>query len=466
MYVADLAQRLVVTARALTHSTEAATRRRGPEPYLPRLFVDRFTHLGGIEHDEFRRQLADCRSFEDDRWPGYWENFADRHREVADAALARLGGPRIGDLLDGGAEGWEAEGWEAEGGGADEAGALGELLAPAVAILAERGPVADPAALERFCVARPDDADAAIALDGLIKAMVYEFVAAWPGWSPLRLRAYETSHLLGEILLTALAPAMGVTIERVEIPVGGGDRVRGYLMLPGGVDRPPVVLVTNGVEGTLAEAFLPLLKYRADGLAVFVMEMPGTYSSREVLSPAAERVYRRVIDFLAEEPRVDGDRIGMMGISFGGYWATRLAAVDSRLRVAVANGAPTRRSFRPSASIGLPEIMVSTLRNATGAANIADTSRKLAAMSLSDYSRIPIPLLVINGADDTLVSTRDSIDLAIGAPKGLLVLYDEDDHCAMGHAEEWARLAQDFLRGHLLPADENPAATPWLGYST
>ena len=445
MSLSDLAQRVVVTACALTHTTERATHRFGPIPFLPRLFADRFTHLGGISHETFREQLAGCRSFEDANWTHYWETFADEHLAVADAALERLGGPRTSELLDGNAV---------------DVRALGELLAPAASILADRGPVTDPNAVARFCESHPGHANAAIALDSLIKAMVYEFVAAWPGWNPLRLRAYERSHTLGEIVLTALAPAMGVTIELVRIPLGDDDQVRGYLMIPDGVTNPPVVLVSNGVEGTLAEAFLPMLKFRGDGLAMFVMEMPGTYAYREPLSPAAERVYSKVIDFLVGDPRVNGDRIGMIGLSFGAYWATRMAAVEPRLKVAVANGAPTNRSFSPLASVGLPEIMVSTLRSATGATSIADVTRKLAAMSLADYySRIPIPLLVINGAEDTLISTQDSIDIAVGAPYGQLVLYDGDDHCAMGHSEEWTKLSHKFLRDHLLTV-ENRAVHP------
>lgn len=439
MSLSDLAQRVMVTACALTHTTERATRRLGPVPFLPRLFADRFTHLGGISKDEFRKQLEGCRSFEDANWAGYWETYADRHLATADAALAELGGPSTSELLD-------VE--------AVDIRALGELLAPAVTILSERDAAADPHAAERFCAENPAHANAAIALDSLIKAMTYEFIAAWPGWSPLRLRAYERSHVLGEILLTALAPAMGVTLERVEIPFGDGDRVRGYLMVPSGAEKPPVVLVTNGVEGTLAEALLPLLKYRSEGMAMFVMEMPGTYAYREPLSPAAERVYTTVIDFLAGDPRVDGERIGMMGLSFGAYWATRMAAVDPRLKAAVANGAPTHRSFGPAASFGMPEIMVSTLRNAAGATSTADTLKKLSAMPIADYyALIPIPLLVINGADDTLCSTRDSIDIAIGAPYGELMLYDGDDHCAMGHGDDWMRRSMDFFRGHLHAAD-------------
>jgi esterase FrsA len=441
----ELASRLMVTACAMTRTTERAAHRFGVAPFLPRLHADRFTQLGGIPDEEFRRQLAGCRSFEDARWAGYWEGFAQQHLARADAALSRLGGPTTRELLDPSA--------------AIDLIALGDLLAPAMTIFADRGPAPDPDAVQRFCTEHPAASDAGIALDALIKAMVYEFAAAWPGWSPHRLRAYERSHRLSEVMLTALAPAMGVTFETLHIPVGGGDTVRGYLMLPSGSAPVPTVLVTNGLEGTLAEALVPLLAYRDSGMGTFVMEMPGTYSYREPLSPASEAVYSTVIDFLTAHPGVDADRIGMIGFSFGGYWSTRMAAVEPRLKVAVSNGALTHRSFGMLSSFGTPEIIVSTLRETTGATSMADMSRKLAKFSLAHhYRNIEIPLLVINGSNDTLISTQDSIDLAIGAPHAQLVLYDGDDHCAMGHAEEWSELSTRFLRDHLLAHDAVQAA--------
>ncbi|MEV6362846.1 alpha/beta hydrolase family protein [Nocardia asteroides] len=436
------AKKALVSALALTRTTEYAARRVGPAPFLPALFVDRFTHLGGIADAEFRAQLDACRSFDDDRWSSYWQAIAGRHLARANTALTQLGLPAADDLLATTDSELRAE--------------LGARLSPAVSILADRGPVADPDAVAKFCAEHPESTPAATALDGLIKTMVYEFVAAWPGWTPRRLVAYERSHRLAELILTCLAPAMEMTIEPVRIPVPGGDVVRGYLMFPldQGAARLPIVLCSNGIEGTLAELLLPMLIYRRSGLALFVMEMPGTYSYRQPVAPAAERVYSAVVDHLAADPRVDDDRIGMLGVSFGAYWATRMAAVEPRISVAVANGAPAHRSFSSAAALGLPEIMVSTLRNATGSASLHEMSGKLRELSLAHlYRYIDIPLLVINGAEDTLLSTQDSIDIAIGAPEAQLVLYAGDDHCAMGHGEQWSELSVRFLREHLVTAE-------------
>jgi esterase FrsA len=187
------------------------------------------------------------------------------------------------------------------------------------------------------------------------------------------------------------------------------------------------------------------------------MEMPGTYHYRQPLTPGSERVYSTVIDFLTTDDRVDPDRIGMLGVSFGAYWSTRMAAVEPRLRAAIANGPPADHTFKPTGSTGIPEIIVETIRSTVGATSLLDMVRKLSALSLRDhYRRIDIPLLVINGADDTLVRVEDSIEIATYAPDAQLVLYADDDHCAMQNEAEWFDLCIRFLRTHVADAPIQP----------
>lgn len=99
-------------------------------------------------------------------------------------------------------------------------------------------------------------------------------------------------------------------------------------------------------------------------------------------------------------------------------------AEDNRLRAAVANGAPSHHSFKAARNIGAPEIFIHTLTPATHARSRRDLMAKLQALSLKDrYAKISTPLLVINGENDTLLATEDSIDIATHAPGGLLNLY-------------------------------------------
>ena len=135
---------------------------------------------------------------------------------------------------------------------------------------------------------------------------------------------------------------------------------------------------------------------------------------------------------------------------FGGHWAARMAAKSQRLRCAVACGAPTHHSFKVKGTIGIPDVIIRALLNVTGARTLPGLGMQLQALSLQGlYRQIRIPLLVINGERDTLLSTQDSVDLAEGAPHATLKLYPDDDHCAMGHYREWLDLSQAWLKEHL-----------------
>jgi len=144
--------------------------------------------------------------------------------------------------------------------------------------------------------------------------------------------------------------------------------------------------------------------------------------------------------------------VAMVGTSFGGYWSARMAATSSRLCCAVACGAPLHHAFGPGNSLGTPEVIVSALKKVTGAASIREMANRLEDLSFERnglWRRINIPILVINGDHDTLLGTKDSIVLAARAPRAFLKLYENDDHCAMGHYREWLDLTFEWLRTYL-----------------
>src|ERR1700692_3432114 len=55
--------------------------------------------------------------------------------------------------------------------------------------------------------------------------------------------------------------------------------------------------------------------------------------------PDYEVPTRAIVDYLETRPDVDSSRIGIMGISLGGYYAPRAAAFESRISACVAWGA-------------------------------------------------------------------------------------------------------------------------------
>ena len=438
----SLRRRLLVTACAATRTTNLVARRTGVAPFLPALFPLRYANMGGLDQALFAQQLQAIRSFDDEAWCGHWDAIATDHLVRAQDRLDRLSAaeaPRLASMLD--------------GPHAAAADALAELLAAGTPVLADHGPQPAPAAIERLAiqeaarggVAPARVADAAVALDEIVKAVTYFQVSAFPGTSDRRMASYWRSRRLFDALRPAFSEGLGLTIEPLDLETGG-ETVGGLLVVPGDdVDGPrPAVLVTNGLEGTYQELVIPLMRHRSSGLAVVAMEMPGTYAYRQPMTAASEEIYDRVLERIAADPRIDAERIGMVGVSFGGYWSTRLAAHSSALKAAVSCGAPTHHSF--GLSLGMPEIILHAMAEVVGASNPIALLRAVRRLDLADlYAQIKIPLLVINGDDDTLLSTQDSVDLANGAPRGELKLYPGDDHCAMGHYHEWLELSQRWL---------------------
>jgi esterase FrsA len=277
----------------------------------------------------------------------------------------------------------------------------------------------------------------------LIKAITYYTVSAFPGDSPMRMEAYYKARQLVE----RIVPMMDDRLVEVTLNLAG-EKVQGYARFPEGEGKVPMVIITNGLEGTLQEIMLPMIRYRDSGLGVFFMEMPGTYAYEHPMSGASEEIYNGVIEHYAAHPRVDAGRMAMVGVSFGAYWSARMAAVNERLSCAVVCGAPLHYAFGTRNSLGTPEIIASVLIKVTGAGDLKSLSQALNELSFKKndlYRRIDCPLLVINGDNDTLLGTRDSIVLDAKVPKAFLKLYENDDHCAMGHYDEWLDLCFEWL---------------------
>lgn len=435
-------RRLFITACMLTRTTELAAHRLGAGFFLPALFVLRYASMGGLDPRLFARQLNDVRSFKDDAWCGHWSALAKGQLTSIERVLPDLTGAfdtAPADAARVGVPNWHAL--------RDALSPYGKRVIELMA-LTEVGAGAMSSGDEQTS---PSSHQALTALRCLVKAITYYQVSAFPGGTQARMEAYARSRALFNELIDIVGPLVGMVIEKHRIDVEG-EVVDGYLVMPAGCQPHPLAIITNGLEGTVQELAIPLLKYHDSGMAVFIMEMPGTYAYRRPMSLASEAVYHAVIDNLSGHQRIDPLRVGFVGVSFGAYWAARMAGASSKLRCAVACGAPTHHSFKVKGTIGIPDIIIKALLNTMGAGTLMGLGLKLKAMSLHKrYRQIKIPLLVINGERDTLLSTQDSIDLAQGAQQGTLKLYPDDDHCAMGHYNEWLDLSQAWMRKHLLP---------------
>jgi dienelactone hydrolase len=129
------------------------------------------------------------------------------------------------------------------------------------------------------------------------------------------------------------APLLSPPMEILAVPFGALT-LPGYLRLPAGVHRPPVVLLLPGADSAKEELFNLADHIVARGLAVAAFDGPGQgmLSFDSKLRPDQEVAVRAILDALAARPEVDGGRMGVGGISYGGLFAIRTAAADGRVR--------------------------------------------------------------------------------------------------------------------------------------
>jgi esterase FrsA len=137
-------------------------------------------------------------------------------------------------------------------------------------------------------------------------------------------------------------------LDVVRIPFEGSEIV-GYLRLPANAPRPvPLVLAISGLDSrkeTVAETYAAALP---EGIGFFAVDSPGTGQAPVKAAETSDRIYSRVLDYLATRPEIDRSRIIVHGQSFGAYWAAKLAHTEAkRLAGAVTQSPPIHRTFQP-----------------------------------------------------------------------------------------------------------------------
>jgi len=208
-------------------------------------------------------------------------------------------------------------------------------------------------------------------------------------------------------------------LEVVHIPFEGKEII-GYLRLPKNANAPlPLVIAVNGLDSRkedLAESFAAILPY---GIGFLAVDGPGTGQAPIKVSETADRMLSRVIDYLQTRPEVDKSRLAVHGVSWGAYWATKLAIVErARLRGTSAQSPPIdtffQKDFLMNSLLGNREYLfdqVPALMNIfDGVKTVDELVPALAKMSLVKQGLLgkPMaPMLVIAGVLDTQVLISD-----------------------------------------------------------
>ncbi len=244
---------------------------------------------------------------------------------------------------------------------------------------------------------------------------LYSF-GRWPiPASPGKQRSYEKAIEA----FRAHALLWDPPLEIVKIPFEGKEII-GYLRLPKNANRPvPLVLAVNGLDSRkedLSESFSAILPF---GIGFLAVDGPGTGQSPIKVSENAERMLSRVLDYIATRPEIDKNRVAMHGVSWGAYWATKMAIVErARLRGASAQSPPTdsffQKDFLMNSLIGNREYLfdqvpalMAIFDNVKTVDEIAEVLPRMSLVKQGLLGKPMAPMLVLAGVLDTQVPISD-----------------------------------------------------------
>ena len=235
--------------------------------------------------------------------------------------------------------------------------------------------------------------------------------------------------------------------EPVRVPYAGST-LAAYLRVPPG-GPGPVVIMIPGLDSVKEELQATAEYLLSRGLAVIAIDGPGQGETEYELpiEPAYERVTTAVADYLKGRDDIDPGRIGVFGVSLGGYYAARSAAYEPRVRATVALAGPYRFDLDWDT---LPPQTRTTFQHRSGAASPAEARERAAALTLEDAApRITGPLLVAAGGRDRLIPPYHAERLAREAPGAELLMYPDGSHGLTNHAFESRAAMADWLAAHL-----------------
>ena len=240
-------------------------------------------------------------------------------------------------------------------------------------------------------------------------------------------------------------------VERVEVPFEADHKNKSlpalFMKSPHATSKAPTIVVFNGMDNCKEMSVLFAgLEFARHGWHTLAIDGPGQGESLRLRELYARHDYEgpgaAAYDYVAARAEVDAKKVAVMGYSFGGYYASRIAAFEKRYCAAVAMSAlhwdlyawqrdiKRRQDADPK---GTPQSafhfrwIMGCIDDANGAEAALEKAKQF---SLADVAKnITCPFLIVHAADDTVVPVANAPKLfdAVGSKdKHLKILSAED----------------------------------------
>lgn len=259
----------------------------------------------------------------------------------------------------------------------------------------------------------------------------------------------KVAHLKGVACRQAALPYLRPPGERVAIPYQG-KALAGALRKPVGIEKPPIVVMAVGLDSAKEEGDAYEAPFLARGMATLMFEGPGQGEAQYdfAIRGDYEVPVKAVIDYVETRSDLDTSRIGMWGVSLGGYYAPRATAFEKRIKACIALGGPFNWG---AAWDGLPELTRDAFRVRSHCKTQDEARKNALTLSLEGVAgNITCPLFIVNGRLDRIVPAADAERLAREAKGPVeLMMIEDGNHIANNRAYRWRSQSADWMAEQL-----------------
>ena len=256
-------------------------------------------------------------------------------------------------------------------------------------------------------------------------------------------------------------------VEFVDIPYENGF-MPGLLIKAASDGGPaPIVIHIQGFDSVKETQFPMFQEYRRRGLSLLIVDQPGAGGALRLHGLAGrydtEAYVRVIVDWILARDDIATDRIGLCGLSMGGYCAPRAAAFEPRIKAvaswgAMHNAADLAAPIVKGGAIDAPSVP-SPLKHALwvfGLSSKEEFVQVFEKMNLDGMvEKIRCPLLVMHGENDRqvpLAQAQRTYDQATVSDKTLKVFTKEEggaEHCQVDNRAIAADYASDWFAKRL-----------------
>lgn len=246
------------------------------------------------------------------------------------------------------------------------------------------------------------------------------------------------------------APLLDPPAERFDLPIDDTS-IPGYIRVPRGAESPqPCVVLLGGLESTKEESFRfeELLLERGMAIATFDGPGQGEMFPETPLRGDYERYTSTVVDALVADPRIDSERIAVLGRSLGGYYALRSASLDPRFVACVSWG-----GFVDMDGWDTETPMTKASWQYVSAMPTMDEAREFVCKNLDSrpvLHQLKVPTYVLHGSLDEIPDSE--IDVLVEHAVNAQLEIDiepEGDHCCHNLGPEPRLRMADWLADRL-----------------